>query len=64
MYNMSKCPKCKSTNISEGTLSGPVTLGLNGLLEWLEELKAYTCNECGYTTLVNMPKIKGKLVAR
>lgn len=64
MYRMTKCPKCKSENIENGSLSGPVTLGLNGLLEWLDELTTFTCKDCGYTELVKKEKINKQFATR
>ncbi len=64
MYNMLKCPKCKCENIVQGNLSGPVTLGINGLLDWLDDFKTFTCKDCGYTELVKIEKVKEQFVAR
>ena len=59
MYIMKKCIKCGSEGIAKGSLSGPSTLSLSGIPDWLGDYVTYTCTDCGYTELVKeMNKIK------
>ena len=52
MYVMKKCVKCGSQKIVKGSLSGPSTLSLSGIPNWLGDYITYSCEECGYTELV------------
>ena len=58
MYEMKKCPKCQCNEIIKGSLSGPSTLSLSGIPNWLSNYFTYTCKKCGYTEIVKNIEVK------
>ena len=52
MYKMIKCVKCNCEKIKQGDLSGPSTLALEGIPDWLSVYLTFTCEKCGYTEIV------------
>ena len=61
MYEMKYCTKCKCNEVVKGSLSGPSTLSLSGIPDWLSDYFTYTCKNCGYTEIVkNIDEKKSK----